>query len=452
MLSAFKNFAVTMVVALLIFGLGAVFASKFLTRTMNSLLTSEKEQLSSIVNKDDGSESGEQDDPVNPKPMESVSGTDFSLLLVISDYRPDVYGDYIPPNVELVQGKSNEDEEETPYDNLGHLSADYREASAAAIVLITANKSSKQFTYTYFSPKSSIIVNDKTHTLGEAYSFYGTDVVMQHIHVLTGIRPTYHMTINGYNLDEFVDLLGPVTVMLSRDIYFDGKNYTTEFERTRETKGEDGEIYTEHLPNTFVMNAGGVQLDRENIGILSSVSERSMADINMKEHYTIEAVKQYLEKMSMMSADELRVLISKLTLKESRWNTIEIPWETEGPETEAPETEAPETEVPETEASETGDGETESVETEEPEETVYLFEPDTPIFETTFTTTDLESVGDILQAISLFEEVTVPYPGRFVNGTESSPSYYALDTKAGVELFSKYRKEGTSSTGNGRGR
>ncbi len=461
MLSAFKNFAVTMLIALLIFGFGAYFASMFVTNTMNSILSTEKEQLGHIIENNESPEQNQGDEPNTPiDPDELIEGESFTLLLVITDYRPDLYGDYMPTGVQLSDNKDDQKANKgDKYDSLGYLSSDYRDTRASSIVLICADKESKQYTYTYFSPESRMNTPAGYHTLGEAYSFYGEDVLAEHIHALTGIMPEYRMTINGYNLDELQSFFGTVTVNLSRDIYFDGSAYTTEYEHTRRAVDEEGEPYLEHIPNTFILGAGVVELDEENAYILSSLAERSVADINMKESYTVEAVKQCLSTLGAMEEEELRILISMLTLNEADWITIEPA----GDETSAADTDSEEVEVPPSEDNpwwsvesgvapaetevETLPAETEAAseetteETGEPEETVILFEPETPILETTFTASELERIGGVVRAFSMFEQVTVSYPGKYIAATEDHGAYFDMNIKSGLNRFFAIRKQ-----------
>ncbi len=461
MLSAFKNFFVTLLIALVIFGCGAYFASSFVTNTMNSLLSSEKEQLGSIIDKEDPSDVNQGDDPSAPvNPDELIEGESFSLLLVITDYRPDLYGDYMPASMPS-DDSDEKDEGEDPFDSLGYLSAEYRTQSASSIVLICADKEKKQYTYTYFSPEGRLYTPVGYHTLRDAYSYYGADALTEHIHALTGIMPDYQVTINGYNLDEIVAFLGSVNVTLSRDIYFDGKVYTTQPETVREGVDENGEKTAEVSTNTFALGAGPVEVDADTVYILSSLSERAMADISAKEAYTIEAVRQYMAKLGGMDEKELKILISMLTLNESEWDTIDIgettaegesgadevivppsednPWWSSESGVAPAETEA-ETLAPE-EPAETGDGEN----NEEVPETVYLFEPETPILETRFNAAELDRIGGVLKAVSMFEQVTVSYPGNFVNKTKDREAYFDLNTKAGLSRFFSIRPEKNAS-------
>lgn len=444
-LSAFKNFGVTFIIALVIFGISAYFATAFVTNTMSSIMSSEKEQLDDIFEKEDeqGMTPGEQ--PGNTvDPLSQIEGESFSFLVVITDYRPDLYGDYMPKDVQALNEKAWSLTDK--YEAVGYLSTDYRTISASSIVLIRADKEDGQYTYTYFSPESRVYTPTGYHTLGDVYSYYGMDTLTDHINALTGIRPTYKLVINGYNLDELVSLLGSVAVNVSKDIYFDGAEYTTHYEYTQNAVGADGVAYVEHIPNTYTIGTGTVELNAENIYILSSLAERSMSDISMKEAYTIEAVKQYMTKLSAMEEDQLRILVSQLTLNETEWINIEgldyQPPETEETEADA----AAETEPAEGNPwwSEPAEGD-ENPKDEEKEE-ILLFEPETPIFETTFTVSDLEKIIGVLKAVSVFENITVTYPGTYVASAADEDAYFEPNLKTGVDRFLEYRKANAETT------
>jgi len=447
--SAFKNFGVTFIIALVIFGISAYFATGFVTNTMNSIMTSEKEQLDDIFqNKDDQGISPGNTPSDSSDPLAQIEGDSFSVLLVITDYRPDLYGNYMPADAQLLNEKAWAMTDQ--WEAVGYLSTDYRTAEASAILLLRCDKENGQYTYTYFSPESRVYTPTGYHTFGEVYSHYGLDILTEYVNALTGVKPTYELVIQGYNLDELVTLLGPVTVNLGKDIYFDGSEYTTQYEYTRDAVGADGVAYVEHIPNTYTLGTGSIELNQENIYILSAFSERSQSDITLKESYTVEAVKKYLEKLAVMEEDALRIVISQLTLNESEWVNIE------GLDYEPPETE-PETETaPIDEANpwwtggtgiadgeeETGEVEGEAEEEEEEEEEILLFEPETPVFETAFTAADLEKISGILRGLNLFESVTVSYPGSYVAAKEDEGAYFEPNLKRGVSQFLAYRSTG----------
>jgi len=452
-LSAFKNFGITFLIALIIFGVGGYFATSFVTSTMSSILSSEREKLGNII--DNGNESGllPGDDTDNPgSQYGQIDGESFSFLLVVTNYRPDLYGDYLPDDVQKLNEKSWN--LTSSYESLGYLSKNYRSDGASVIMLVRADKESGQYTYTYFSPESRVYTPTGYHTLGEVYSYYGVDTLTDHINALTGIKPTYKLIINGYNLDELVTLLGPVTVNLSKDIYSDGFEYTTIYETAQSVVGADGVPYTENVSNTYVLGTGAVEVNSENIYILSSLKEKSMSDITMKEAYSVEMVRRYIEKLAAMDAEQLRIVISQLTLNESEWVGIEgldyqPPAETEETEPETEEVNPwwtpPEDNGNGGEADESGESDDES-----DEEEIELFEPETPIFETSFTAAELSKISGVIKAVSVFENITVPYPGSYVsaggtgtsNGTEKP--YFEPDLKIGIERFLSYRKSKSS--------
>lgn len=446
MLSAFKNFGVTFIIALVIFGISAYFATTFVTNTMSSIMSSEKEQLDDIFdhNDEEGMQPGDQPGNVID-PGRQIEGESFSFLVVISDYRPDLYGDYMTTDAQTLNEKAWSLTDQ--YEAVGYLSANYRAISASSIILIRADKEDEQYTYTYFSPESRVYTPTGYHTLGDVYNYYGIDRLAEHINALTGIKPKYKLVINGYNLDELVNLLGSVTVNVSKDIYFDGYEYTTLYEQTRNAVGADGVTYVEHIPNTYVIGTGAVELNEENIYILSSLSERSMSDISMKEAYTVEAAKQYMVKLAAMEADQLKILVSQLTLNETEWVNIE------GLDYQPPETEetTEETEPAEVnpwwtdQVDETGEEENPEGEETDKEEEILLFEPETPIFETTFTSADLEKIAGVLKAIPVFENITVTYPGSYVAATADSDGYFEPNLKTGIDRFLAYRKVNTET-------
>lgn len=470
MLSAFKNFGVTFLIALIIFGITAYFATSFVTNTMNSIMSGEREELENIFeNEDSASPPGEQKEE-NATSAGEIPGSGFNLLLVITDYRPDVYGDYMPTDVDALNQKSWS--LPSTADSVGYLSKNYRSLTADTILLVRGDKELRQYTYTYFSSESRVYTPSGYQTLGDVYRLYGMETLSEHIHALTGIRPTHQIVINGYNLDEAAALLGTVTVNLSRDIYLEEESvYTTQYEYTRDAYGADGQPYVEHIPNTYVLGVGAVELTAENLSILSMLEERSQADISLKEGLVIEAVRQYLARLAALDDNQLRILFSQLTLNESEWLTIEGYEPPPEPETEEtaegesgePETE-PETEYPwwdldgdstavdpsqsaenPEEEGETGEGETtEDGEPipegeEETEEEIVLFEPETPVFEASFSVEELWQVVGVLRASLTFEHITVSYPGVYVTGTEEEEAYFEPDLRTGIDTFVNYR-------------
>lgn len=441
MLSAFKNFGVTFLIAALLFGIIAYFATGFVTGTVKSILEDEQTELEEIMQSGDGEtdssaqtpETGEADDKI-------PEGESFNFLILTTDYRPDLYNTYSPS---LDTMYNTDWYSVSPEETVGLMSGNYRDVNLGTITLVRIDKEKRQVIYTAFTPETRVYTSTGYHTLSEVYNLYGKTAVADYIHAITGMKFEYTMLINGYNFDELLELIGPVTVNLPRDIYFDGTYPTMQYETTVERIGSDGNPWTEHIPNIWLMSSGEVQLTAENFYNMTAVNERSMADVNAKSAYTVEMMQKYLAQIGAMEKDARKILLAQLITREADWVNIEgleLPEE----ETET-ETEPLPWEVPEEE-------ETVSEETE-PEEfdptsrwTVELFEPDTPIAETDYTMNDYDMISEMLDAVAYFEPVVITYPYTYRAAADDEEAYFEANTAAGLELYFGYRFINTGET------
>lgn len=441
MLSAFKNFGVTFLIASLLFGIIAYFTTGFVTGTVKGILEDEQTELDEIMQSgDDGNttdtltpEAGENDDII-------PEGESFNFLILTTDYRPDLYDTYAPS---LDTMYNTDWYSVSPEETVGLISGEYRDVNLSAITLVRIDKEKRQVVYSSFTPETRVYTTTGYHSLSEVYNLYGKTTVADYIHAITGLKFKYTMLVNGYNFDELIDLLGPVTVNLPRDIYFDGTQPTMQYETTAEHIGSDGYPWTEHIPNAWLMSAGENTLNAENFYNMTSVIEHSMADFEAKSAYTVEILQKYLTQIAGMDKDARKILLAQLITNEEEWANIEGLDLPEEPETEA-ETELLPWEVPveETEPEET-----------EPEEfdptsrwKTELFEPDTPIAETDYTMNDYDTISEMLDAAAIFEPVVITYPYIYRAASDSGEAYFEADTAAGLELFLPYRLVSTSGS------
>lgn len=459
MLSAFKNFGVTFLIAVLLFGVLAYFATGFVTSTMSSIMTEEEDELSEIMQNTDNQTpvdaETESEGTLNPTNEKIPEGESFNFLIITTDYRPDLHEDYKPTLDHMYQ---TDWYSVSASDTRGCLSGEYREIRASSIVLVRADKESRQYTYTYFSPETQVYTPTGYHTLAEVYGFYGTQTVADHINAMTGVKIKYTFLINAYNFDEVAALCGTPTISLSKNIYQDADlNYTTQVETTVEHIGDDGYPWTEHIPNTLVLSAGDVTLEAAALDILNSFREESAADVAAKEAWSVEIAKAYLNSLVSLEYSQLKILLTQLITNESEWTNIEGSLYT-APETVPAEgeaaavgTEAPAEEEPYNPWEDTGGGSGDTAGTgigtnAEPEETVDkiwlsdTFEPDGPIVETSYTINDFDSIYEVLCAVAYFENITVSYPGEFVAATDDTEAYLNPDLQKGLTNFLQYRK------------
>ena len=478
MLSALKNFGVTFLIAALLFGILAYFALGFVTSTMNSLMNDEADELSEIMQNEEGQLAGVETAPgqaQSPADADLPEGESFNFLVITTDYRPDLYDNYKPT---LEHMYMTDWYSVSSSDTRGCLSGEYREAQASSIVLVRVDKEAKEYTYTYFSPETQVYTTTGHHTLAEVYGLYGRQTIADHLHAMTGCRINYTLLLNAYNFDEFIGICGAPTITLAKDIYQDAElTYTTQFETTVERVGDDGYPWTEHIPNTLVLPAGEIELTAETFDILNSVSGQNPADAAAKEVWTVDILKAYIGMIG--TREDLKPLLAQLITKESEWGNIEglvLPepevTEPEAAGPDAPEGEEPGTEEPAPEPAEpdapsedepynpwedtggesssetpsdTAEGE-EAAEETEAEETVNriwllpMAEPEGPVLETDYTMNDFDAVRELLAAADDFENITVSYPGEFVEAKEDAAPYFDPDLDAGLKKFQQYRK------------
>ena len=487
MLSALKNFGVTFLISALLFGVIAYFATLFVSNTVNSILDDESNELNDIIASEGlpPEETASAGTTPGVKEEDLPEGESFNLLLVATDYRPDLFDNY-RPTAETVAGLIEGMENAIPA--IGLLSADFREINATAIVLVRADRDRQQYVYTYFTPEMQVYTPSGYHTLSEVFRLYGTATLAEYVNAMTGLKILHTAVVDAYHFDELTDLLGTVTVTLPRDIYTDGTEINMNYETLVERIGTDGYPWTEHVPNTWLMGAGENELDGEALYTLSIAAEHTEADRDAKQKYTLDIIRAYIGKLTGDGEDAARVLFEQLVTERAGWIRIdgyepteeELAAETaeeiapENAEAGSAEEEAggssgeaepapadpdlpfdptpmdnPGAPMPE---EQEGEG-TEAEETEE-EETRPLWimplgEPETCILSTDCTKDGFLSLFDMLSAVSDFESVVITYPCTYTPASEERAEFYTVRLKDGLDLFLPYRSAGAQSSAAG---
>ena len=470
MLSALKNFGVTFLIAAMLFGILAYFATGFVTSTMNSIMTAEEDELSEIMQNESNQtlvDAETNSTESQPSSADKIpEGESFNFLIITTDYRPDLYNDYQPTLDKMYN--TTDWYSVSASDTRGCLSGNYRSLNVSSIVLVGIHKESSQYTYTYFSPETQVYTSTGHHNLNEVYKYYGKQAIAEHIHAMTGLPIRYTLLLNAYNYGELAALCGTPVIPLSKDIYQTADmTYTTQAETTVEHIGDDGYPWTEQIPNVLTLAAGEMELTEEALQILNSLPVASSEDNVFKESWTISAVQAYLQALG--AHEDIKPVLTQLITNESEWGNIEgmiqpeteeieqNPSDTESPEKETlPETDVPAEEEPYNPWEDTGGGNSidsiegesskETSEEEQPEEEIARiwlsepYEPEDPILETDYTMNDFENIHELLEAISYFKAVTVPYPGKYILATEENSAYFDPDLQKGLTTFQQYRK------------
>ena len=82
MLSAFKNFFITLLIAAAMFGVIAYFATQFVTATVSDILDDEEAALESIMTQDKPeTDAGGETVPANSETVQEILGKSFSFVV-----------------------------------------------------------------------------------------------------------------------------------------------------------------------------------------------------------------------------------------------------------------------------------------------------------------------------------------------------------------------------------
>ncbi len=425
MLSALKNFAVTFLIAAVLFGVAAYFVTGFLTNTVTDILENEHNELDNIMNEPDKTQPGEEttDTETPAQPTDEPKGESFNFLIVTTDYRPDLYNDY-EPDLTVMNGINWVQME--PEETIGCLSQEYRERGASSLVLVRIDKEQKKFVYTYITPLIRVYTETGFHTLSDTYMIYGREKLAQYIHAMTGLTVDYTFVLDGYDMDEFINYLGGVTAQLSKNVYSDGVYATTNFETEREQVGEDGAKWTERIPNTLLWNAGSVYTSADALNLILSCREESQSDISNKQIFAVGVLQSFLGKIAGMEDGLRRNTLARLITPSAWWGNLDEMGLPIQPVQTTDQTPVPFDTTP------TGE-----------EGTVIwssrVWEPEDAILDTDFAMRDYDSVIELLEMVDTAESVILTYPCSYLPATKETDACFTADLNRGVDQYLIYR-------------
>ena len=400
-MASFRNFLITFLISVLLFGVIGYFTTVFVSGVVQGLIDSDGTSQEQNPN---GS------DPSDPNSMGSgenePDGESFSFLIVLTDFDPVKYSDYIPTDWEA---QNMEYSIGSDRDELGILLKKSRHVHATAIVLVKADKEQKEYLLCYISPETRVYTRSGAMSLGNLYGNYGINVLKEHVKALTGISPDYHFVLDVYRMSEVVDTLGRYYFDLGSDIFSYGDYYMTSYNFTAEEKKaafdpdpvNPDDVEEETEPTDYVKElvpapeiaralfAGTHELDRETLTVTANLKECCLEDIELKGGYVLPAVEFYLRKFADMSESGMKFAISTLTGS--------VAYASDSPLDEK------------------------------------------PALATDFTADDVVNVFGMIGALKRFSVSSVIYPGNYVSTHDAQIGYYVPTLRTAVEDFIKYR-------------
>lgn len=295
MLSATKNFVLTFIIALTVFGL---IAYTLVGLVLNNLLGVEE-----VETKPPEETTAEPDDKGNgPVGIQLGShGESFNILLIGTDYRPSEFVDYDPKMLEVLYGIKKEPPPATPtppdvHPNPGSVisdedywgndgivaddgslifsggfySIDYRLIETDSLILLRADKEREQFTFTVLPVDSYVDMSGKYVKLSEVYGRYGLETLLNKVYAMTGVIIDNYAVVSMEDFPRLVDALGGINYNVPCDMKYTDKA---------------GEINID-------LKAGVQRLDGK--GVLDVLMFKDYKDGGSRERTTAELIKKFI--------------------------------------------------------------------------------------------------------------------------------------------------------------
>ena len=209
-MSAVRNFIITFLLSLMIFGLIAYGLVQFATTAFHL-------DGSDNVNGPSDTDGGETKDPddTNVPIGDWVKGESFTALLVGTNFQPNVFDDY----------DVSEENETAPVFPL-----EPRDIDTETLLLVRINKETGECVFTAIPATTRITIQGQAARLQDLYAYEGIDqngyskqgitALCEKVTALTGIPVDYYAVIHPDNMIKLIDDLGGITYYVKTDMKF----------------------------------------------------------------------------------------------------------------------------------------------------------------------------------------------------------------------------------------
>lgn len=259
-MSAVRNFLITLLVALLIFGLVAFGILEFATSAFSSVDDEENGGQTS-----ENSGTSEPEIIVPPDVFEAVQSQSFTVLFVGSDYLPSVYDDY-------------EYADKTP----DGFDGEVREKETDTLILVRINKETGECIYCPIPVNTKIKIDGHDATLEKLYARKGIEVLKEQVTYLTGIPVDFHAIVEIDALSSIIDELGGIQFYVPVDMNYVDLSAGLEINLKAGVQILDGKNALDML-RFFKYKDGDVSRRKTASDFLKALVNKVLTDIPMKE-------------------------------------------------------------------------------------------------------------------------------------------------------------------------
>lgn len=216
-----RNFFITFLIALVVFGTCAYFITGFVSDSILNLINGgDVAETTEPIKEDD---LGGANEVIKPIINDEIEGESFNILLIGTDYRPSLNKDYHP---DIASQYPKFDASEKLIGYKGKLPEyPYRTVSADAIVLICVNKTTRTVACINIPSHMRVEHGGGETVLGDLYFEKGLEVFKDKVSAITGAEIDYFALTSIELLVSTVDKIGPVTYNVPCDMeYTDDAN------------------------------------------------------------------------------------------------------------------------------------------------------------------------------------------------------------------------------------
>ena len=143
-----------------------------------------------------------------------LSGRSFNLLLILTDFAPEIFDDYDPSVVKSIFG--------TDYAGSGKPDGleGYRRITAETMSIVRFDKERGELTYTHIPGNVLVGAKGIKTRIGNLISDYGVEFLVSKVHAITGIEIDSYFVFTPKSAAEAFNVMGEITYTIQSDMHY----------------------------------------------------------------------------------------------------------------------------------------------------------------------------------------------------------------------------------------
>lgn len=218
--NSLRNFFITFLIAILVFGICAYFITGFIYDSIDGLLSGNNKPVETTEGVS-GDVTTAPSEVINP--LDDIDGESFTVLLIGTDYRPSVYDDYHPDVASQYPSFPSSEK------LIGYGGAlpeyPYRTVHADAVMLIRVSKEKQTIAYLSIPSNAQLNIGGVNTTVADLYYEKGLDYFVSKMSGITGVPIDYYALASIELLDNVVNALGSVTYEVPCNMEYEDDTY-----------------------------------------------------------------------------------------------------------------------------------------------------------------------------------------------------------------------------------